>query len=107
MSPKTSCRDMKHRKRRKNRAGKSKLASWRCGLADWGTAPALKLGRWGSVEHQERSTGRHTYGREADTTRLNRKLRAIAKHLAALADELDVIDAGGGRKSTDTDVRDG
>ena len=56
---------------------------------------------------QERSLGRLIYELEADTTRLNRKLRAIVKHLSALADELDVIDASDGRKSTDTDVRDG
>jgi len=31
----------------------------------------------------------------ADTTKLERKLRAIARYLTALADELDAIDAEG------------
>ena len=59
------------------------------------------------MSDQERSLGRLVCELEADTTRLNRKLRAIVKHLSALADELDTIDASDGRKSTDTGVRDG
>lgn len=44
---------------------------------------------------QERSLGRLICELEADTTRLNRKLRAIVKHLSALADELEAIDSEG------------
>jgi len=47
----------------------------------------------GEAVSHERSVGSLYLELNADTTKLERKLRAISTHLAALADELDEIDA--------------
>jgi len=47
----------------------------------------------GLATSHEHSVGSLYLELNADTTKLARKLRAIAKHLAALADELEAIDS--------------
>jgi len=52
----------------------------------------------GKTVSHERGVGSLYLELNADTTKLARKLRAIAKHLAALADELEAIDSEGEQK---------
>jgi len=49
----------------------------------------------GQATSHAHSVGSLYLGLNVDTTKLERKLRAIAKHLTALADELEAIDSEG------------
>ncbi len=49
----------------------------------------------GKIVSQERSVGSLYLELNVDTTKLERKVRAIAKHLMALAGELEAIDLEG------------